>query len=169
MNMFFIYEKNIFKYLENKKCYLMMTGWDKLENKDRRYAESDFDSSKILKINKNVASKLINEYWDSGIRTWTFNCNEYSNGETYEKAKFHNFTHTYKDRLGKEKSYDNSYKLVWHQGHIYWAVHYHHYPRVMLYKFESIDKEPISLNNFVKWTNASHCRAIVNLSSKEIV
>ena len=58
---------------------------------------------------------------------------------------------------------------MWHQGHIYWAVHYHYYPRVMLYRFESIDKEPISLSNFVKWTNASHCRAIINLASKEIV
>ena len=27
----------------------------------------------------------------------------------------------------------------------------------------------ISLNTFVKWTNASHCRAIINLASKEIV
>ena len=120
----------------------MMTGWDKLENKDRRYTESDFSSDKLIKINKNKALRLINEYWDSCIRTWVFNSNEYSNGDTYEKAEFHEFIHTYKDKLGKEQSYTNSYKLVWHQGHIYWAIHYHYYPRVLLYKFESIDKEP---------------------------
>ena len=147
----------------------MMTGWDKLENKDRRYIESEFNNNKLIKINKNVALKLINEYWDSGIRTWAFNGNEYSNGDTYGKAKFHKFIHTYKDQLGKEHSYANAYKLVWHQGHIYWAIHYHYYPRVQLHKFESIDKEPVSLDSFVKWTNASHCRAIVNLSSKEII
>lgn len=146
----------------------MMTGWDKLENKDRRYAESDFSSDKLIKINKNKALRLINEYWDSCIRTWTFNGKEYSNGDTYEKAEFHEFIHTYKDKLGKEQSYTNSYKLVWHQGHIYWATHYHYYPRVLLYNFESIDKEP-KLKSFVKWTNAIHCRAIVNLTSKEIV
>ena len=71
-------------------------------------------------------------------------------------------------RLHRTTLMDN-YKLVWHQGHIYWAIHYHYYPRVQLHKFESIDKEPISLDSFVKWTNASHCRAIVNLSSKEII
>lgn len=145
-----------------------MTGWDKLENKDRRYNESDFDSDKLIKINKNKALRLINEYWDSGIRTWIFNGNKYSNGDTYEKAKFHKFIHIYKDKSGKEQSYTNSYKLVWHQGHIYWAVNYHYYPRVLLYKFESIDKEP-KLKRFVKWTNAIHCKAIINLTSKEIV
>ena len=77
----------------------MMTGWDKLENKDRRYIESEFNNNKLIKINKNVALKLINEYWDSGIRTWAFNGNEYSNGDTYGKAKFHKFIHTYKDKL----------------------------------------------------------------------
>ena len=168
MARFFIYKKNVFKYLENKKYYLMMTGWDKLENKDRRYIESEFDNDKLIKINKNIALKLINDYWDSGIRTWTFDGNEYSNGDTYENAKFHKFIHTYKDKSGKEKSYTNSYKIIWHQGHIYWGVHYHYYPRVLLYKFESIDKEP-KLKSFVKWTNAIHCRAIMNLTSKEIV
>ena len=33
MARFFIYKKNVFKYLDNKKYYLMMTGWDKLETK----------------------------------------------------------------------------------------------------------------------------------------
>ena len=79
MARFFIYKKNVFKYLENKKYYLMMTGWDKLENKDRRYIESVFNNNKLIKINKNVALKLINDYWDSGIRTWAFDGNEYSN------------------------------------------------------------------------------------------
>lgn len=169
MARFFIYENNVFKFLENKKYYLLMTGWDILENKDRRYYENQFDGNKLIKINKNKALRLINEYWDSSIRTWTFNGNEYSNGDTYMNAKFHKFIHTYKDKYGEEHSYTNAYKLVWHQGHIYWCVHYHYYPRVQLHKFESIDKEPISLYSFVKWTNASHCRAIVNLSSKEII
>lgn len=169
MARFFIYKKNVFKYLDNKKYYLMMTGWDKLENKDRRYIESEFDNDKLIKINKNVALKLINDYWDSGIRTWAFDGNEYSNGDTYENAKFHKFIHTYKTKSGEERSYTNNYKLVWHQGHIYWAIHYHYYPRVQLHKFESIEKEPVSLDSFVKWTNASHCRAIVNLLSKEII
>ena len=169
MARFFIYKKNVFKYLENKKYYLMMTGWDKLENKDRRYIESEFDNDKLIKVNKNVALKLINDYWDSGIRTWAFNGNEYSNGDAYEKAKSHGFVHTYKNKEGEDKPYVNIYKLVWHQGHLYWAAHYHYYPRVLLYKFESIDKEPVSLDSFVKWTNASHCRAIVNLTPKEIV
>ena len=40
----------------------MMTGWDKLENKDRRYIESEFDNDKLIKINKNIALKLINDY-----------------------------------------------------------------------------------------------------------
>ena len=78
MARFFVYENNIFKYLENKKYYFMMTGWDKLENKDRRYSESDFENGKLVKINKNEALRLINEYWDSGIRIWTFNNNELS-------------------------------------------------------------------------------------------
>ena len=51
MARFFIYKKNVFKYLENKKYYLMMTGWDKLENKDRRYIESEFDNDKLIKEN----------------------------------------------------------------------------------------------------------------------
>lgn len=169
MARFFVYENNVFKFIENENYYLMMTGWDKLENKDRRYYESHFDSNKLVKINKNEALKLINEYWDSGIRTWTFNGNEYSNGEAYIKAKSHKFIHTYKDKSGKEHSYANEYKLVWHQGHIYWAVHYHYFPRVQLYKFESIDKEPISLYSFVKWTNASHCRAIVDVALNETI
>lgn len=91
MARFFVYENNIFKFIENENYYLMMTGWDKLENKDRRYYESHFDSNKLVKINKNEALKLINEYCDSGIRTWAFDDNEYSNGDTYENAKFHKF------------------------------------------------------------------------------
>ena len=166
MTRFFVYENNVFKFIENKNYYLMMTGWDKPENKDRRYYESHFDSNKLVKINKNEALKLINEYWDSGIRIWSFNGNEYSNGDSYENAKFHKFVHTYKTKSGEEHSYSYAYKLVWHQGHLYWAIHYHYYPRVLLYKFESINEEP---NVFVKWTNASHCRAIVNLTSREMV
>lgn len=166
MTRFFVYKNNVFKYLENKKYYLMMTGWDKLKNKDRRYSKSDFESGKLVKINKNEALRLINEYWDSGIRIWSFNGNEYSNGDSYENAKFHKFVHTYKTKSGEEHSYSYEYKLVWHQGHLYWAIHYHYYPRVLLYKFESINEEP---KNFVKWTDASHCRAIINLTSREIV
>ena len=169
MARFFVYENNVFKFIENENYYLMMTGWDKLENKDRRYSESDFENGKLVKINKNEALRLINKYWDSGIRIWTFNNNEYSNGEAYIKAKSHKFIHTYKTKSGEERSYANEYKLVWHQGHIYWAVHYHYYPRVQLHKFESIDKEPISLYSFVKWTNASHCRAIVNVALNETI
>ena len=162
MARFFIYENKVFKFLENEKYYLIMTGWDRLENKDRRYYENQFDGNKLVKINKNKALKLINEYWDSGIRTWTFDGNEYSNGDTYINAKYHKFKHTYKTKSGEEQSYMNEYKLVWHQGHIYWAIHYHYYPRVQLHKFESIDKEP-KLKSFAKCTNASHCRAIVDV------
>ena len=144
----------------------MMTGWDKSENKDRRYNKSDFDNDKIVKLNKKKALRLINEYWDSGIRTWKFNGCEYSNGDTYTNAKYHKFKHTYKTKSGEEQSYMNEYKLVWHQGHLYWAVHYHYYPNVLLYKFESIGEEP---RNFVKWTNASHCRAIVNVALNETI
>lgn len=168
MARFFVYENNIFKFIDNEKYYLMMTCLDILENKDRRYYENQFDSNKLIKINKNEALKLINEYWDSGIRTWAFDGNEYSNGDTYENAKFHKFIHTYKDKSGEEHSYANEYKLVWHQGHIYWAVNYHYYPRVQLHKFESIDKEP-KLKSFVKWTNASHCRAIVDVVLNETI
>ena len=144
----------------------MMTGWDKSENKDRRYTKSDFDNDKIVKLNKKKALRLINEYWDSGIRTWKFNGCEYSNGDTYINAKYHKFKHTYKTKSGEEQSYMNEYKLVWHQGHLYWAVHYHYYPNVLLYKFESISEEP---HNFVKWTNVSHCRAIVNVALNETI
>ena len=106
---------------------------------------------------------------DFDIRTRVFNGNEYSNRDTYENAKFHKFIHTYKTKSGEERSYTKNYKLVWHKGHIYWDIHYHYYLRIQLHKFESIDKEPISLDSFVKWTNAFHYRAIVNISSKEII
>ena len=169
MAQFYSYNNNIYKYFKDKQYYLMMTGWDKLENKDRRYVENDFDSNKLIKINKNVVLMLINKYWDSGVRKWTFRGDEFSNGDTYGQAKSHGFVHTYKNKEGEDKPYVNIYKLVWHQGHLYWAVHYHYYPRVLLYKFESVDKEPETLKSFVKWTDASHCRAVVNLTSKEIV
>lgn len=164
MEQFYSYNNNIYKYFEDKKYYLLMTGWDKLERKDRRYKEDELDASKLLKINKNVAHQKINEYWDNVINIWEFNGEMYSNEETYDNAKYYEFKHEYKTQFG-ECSYCNRYKLVWHQGKLYWAIHFHYYPRVQLYKFKNLNTEP-SHKDFVKWASAKYCRGIVNLHNK---
>lgn len=184
-NGFYEYNGDILKWSSNKGYFLKMTGWSD-KNPDRRILESELKVDKLNKINKALALEQINTIWNSGVREWEFDGQKYENSiQEWNKIPKHRFPHTWieKDKivgfskeLGRyvreplpepiEHTYYNAYKLVWHQGHVYWAICSHYWPRVQLMAVESLDIEP---HDFIKWTNVYNCRGIVNLKTGEAV
>lgn len=166
-NNYYLYDKNIIKYSEKSGYFLMMTGWDKTKNHDRRILPCMINDDKFEKINKNKALEMINTYWNSGVRTWEFNGVKYDNScENICHCPWHEFEHSWFGHDNIKHTNKYSYKLVWHQGHIYWACWHHYYPRTLLYEFVDLNTEP---HDFVKWTKADNCRGIVDLTTNLLV
>lgn len=166
---FYLYNNEVYKWSENQGYFLQMTGWE--IGADRRKLTCEFDESKLEKMKKNKALALINAKWNSGTRTWchgnSFYSNEHNADAMWSKIPYHDFKHTYKNRLGEEVSYFNRYKIVWHQGKLYWCDNYaNYYPQVQLYEFVDVNKEP---RKYIKWTNLKNCRAITNEYTKQII
>lgn len=186
-NGYYEYKGDILKWSPNKGYFLKMTGWDDI-NPDRRVLSCEINTDKLNSISKDWALEAINTFWNSGIREWEFNGQKYNNSiQDWHKIPFHDFPHTwyeeyksvFDEALGKyvrkllpepiEHTYYNKYKLVWHQGHIYWAIGDGNYwPRIQLISVESIDSEP-SYSNFHKWTSVHNCRGIRNIKDNKIV
>lgn len=102
--------------------------------------------------------------WESGVRTWVHDGETYSNeGEfprDFGQIPIHAFKHTYVDINGNTKVYYEQYRLVWHQGHIFWCQVYHYFPQLILLRFNGLDG--VDKEIFVKWTNVKNCRPIKN-------
>lgn len=181
---FYSYDGDIIKWSSNQQYFLKMTGWDE-NNPDRRLVLAEINTDKLKKMKRDKALYVINQYWNSGTRMWKFNGELYSNEVDVRKVEPHKFAHIYKQIYGKyelnpetgkyfqrkletpiEHTYYNEYKIVWHQGHIYWGLVSQYYPRIQLAEFESLDKEP---HNWVKWTSIDNCRGVVNLNTGKIV
>lgn len=180
---FYEYKGDILKWSPNKEYFLKMTGWDD-KNPDRRILSCEIKEDKLVKITRAKALEKINTIWNSGSREWTFQGEVYSNEIPVEKSPYHKFTHTwtqsqryvydkendrqYYETLETpiEHSYDNCYKIVWHQGKVYWALIGQYFPQIQLAEIEAIDKEP---HNCVKWTNINNCRGIINIKTGEPV
>lgn len=156
---FYEYKGDIYCYNPDKKYYLKVTNWNSGE--DRRVYE--IDSSKLIRLKPEKAYAMISKAWNSGIRTWIHDGETYSNeGEfprDFGKVPFHTFKHTYTAANGTTQSYHEKYKLVWHQGHIFWCEVYY-YPQLMLSRFNGLDKADKKI--FAKWTNVKNCRPIRN-------
>lgn len=164
MGQYYEYKGDIYKYYNAPKdYYLKMTNW--ISGEDRRKYEFEIDKSKLVKISANVALSKTNSYWNSGIHTWTFNDVEYNNDGNLSmdinKVPRHKFTNKYIGRDNNLYSYDETYMLIWHQGHLYWMETYY-YPRVTLYKFDNIATKP---NVFAKWTDVKNCKPVKNVST----
>ena len=161
--MFYEYEGDIYEYYRDNGYFLKVTGW--VSGEDRRKYKWEIDIDKLKKLNKRDVKERINNIWNSGVRTWKFNGETYSNdgdlSVDYGKLPIHKFVHHFKSVDGLDREYVEQYRLVWHQGHLFWCKTYHYFPRVMLFRFESIDKEATS-DSFAKWTNVKNCKPVVN-------
>ena len=157
---YYKYEGDIYEYYKDKDYFLKATGWESGE--DRRVPRSKIDANKLVYINPEKARFMINEYWNTGVRTWIYNGVQYSNkGEfprDYDKVPNHEFTR--KSYFGYTSTHTETYKLVWHQGHLFWCEPYNYYPIVTLFQFEDINK--FNYRTFIKWTNIKNCRPVVN-------
>ena len=157
---FYEYEGNIYEYYKDNEYFLKTTGWNSGE--DRRIDKSKINIKKLVYIKPEKAKLMINEHWNSVTRTWVHNNVKYSNEGELPKDfyKIPNHTFTYTSKFNTDYTYTESYKLVWHQGHLFWCNTSCYWPRIMLFKFDDIDK----LDNtvFVKWTNIKNCKPVIN-------
>lgn len=184
-NGFYKYEGNILKWSTNKEYFLKMTGWD-IEHPDRRVLVCEINVDKLKSISTSKALEKINTIWNSGISTWEYKDSKYDNScmldsfGSYIKIPIHEFKHTYLVKtvydsnvhkyvnldVPVEKEYTNEYKIVWHQGKVYWAISGQYFPRVNLAPLIDINVEP---TNWVKWTNVKNCRGIVNVETNKVL
>ena len=159
---FWEYKGDIYCYNPDKNYYLKVTGWESGE--DRRVYKFEIDSSKLVHLKPEKAYAMINKAWNSGVRTWIHDGKTYSNeGEfprDFGQIPIHAFKHTYVDINGNTKIYYEQYRLVWHQGHIFWCKVYHYFPQLILFRFNGIDG--VGKEIFAKWTNVKNCRPIKN-------
>ena len=159
-NSFYEYEGNIYEYYKENGYFLKITGWEIGE--DRRIYKDKINVENLVRIKPEKAKFIINEHWNSGTRTWIHNNVKYSNKGELPKDfyKIPDHTFTYKSKSNDNIIYLGSYKLVWHQGHLFWCRTYSYWPRVMLFKFDDINK--LDKEVFVKWTNIKNCRPVTN-------
>ena len=167
----FLYVKdkhdNVWKYIPNKDHFIKISPWK--DREDRRVNRFQIEQ-KIIKgelvqySNKQGIKEIINKRWDETDVDWQhgddhFFVNKRTNDDDYFKAKEHKFRQTYKDRNGVEHEYFNSYRLVFYNGQLYWSHPYHYWPQVVLWEFESEDKEP-DVKSEMRWTKGYHLRPI---------
>lgn len=169
---FYLCDKHVYKWSDKGQYFLKMTGWESGE--DRRKSEKDLNLLNLKSIKRVNALELINTYWNSVTKTWEYDGKVYSNECTADfpnlnKIPQHKFPHTYKDRNGNDCTYYNSYKIVWHQGKVYWMDCYqNYYPQVQLYICVDMDIEP-DIPDYVKWTNIKNCKAITDVDTKSFI
>ena len=107
---FYEYEGNIYEYYKDNEYFLKTTGWNSGE--DRRIDKSKIDIKKLVYIKPEKAKLMINEHWNSGIRTWVHNNVKYSNEGELPKDfyKIPNHTITYTSKFNTDYTYTESYK-----------------------------------------------------------
>lgn len=158
MKQYYQINNTIYRFRPNHNDYLQMTNCD-CEH-DRRIQISDFSTCNPMKIKANQAENIINNYWNELTPVWNHNGDTYTAEPDACKAPDHLFKHTYETRTGESRSYNTSYKLVWHQGNLYWGAYYGTYiPRIQLWEFTDVDTEP---KKFCKWTKITNCKQIIN-------
>lgn len=169
---------NIWKYTE-AGYFIKVSPWKSGEDRrvNRFEIENLIKNGKLVQYStkSNVFEKL-NKRWDNTIYQWIHDGILYQvelqnkNGEDFFKAPVHKFIHKYKDASGNYREYFNEYRIVFYNGNIYWANSYHYWPQVILWKFESIDKEPNrNLNSYQRWTKGYHVRPIWNTNKQEYI
>ena len=164
-------DNNIYKWNANNGHFIKLTGWESGE--DRRKYLSEIRQEFLETLNSDVARELVNKYWMSGIREWEHDGIRYNNDDTGLKSLWceipdHIFEKTYKDANGKKHTYAEKYKVVWHNGHIYFAQTFHYYPRIILKRLIDINEEP-KLFAKQKWVHVRNLRPVKNLSTNKYI
>lgn len=141
-------------------------------NEDRRLFDFELKGIELRQINKLKGLEIINKQYHDYQTEWEFNGKRYKVLKSSEKnSTFFNrertpkrctlftFVHEYTNREGKIRQFCNGYYLGWFRGKLYWVEDVGHFPRLMLYKFEKIEKEP-RFNDFAQWTHAKCVKII---------
>lgn len=177
----FIYVKdkhdNVWKYIPSKDHFLKISPWKNGEDRriNRYLIEKLITNGKLVQYTKRSGIReIINKRWDNVDFEWDYNGDHFivdalrSNDDIFFKAKIHKFPQTYKDRNGKETTYYNEYRLVFYNGHLVWATPLHYWPQVILWTFESEDKEP-SIKSDMRWVNGKHLRPIYSVKNGDYI
>lgn len=156
---------NVWKYTDNKH-FLKITPWE--DGEDRRVnayqVEKWIESGKVKQMaTTQKVYEIVNKRWSGVSREWDFKHDHFTvkeagEGGTWEEAPWHIFKSSYK--VGdKEFEIVDRYKLIFHNGHLYWSNCYVYYPIVLLMPFKDIDSPPERTCRNV-YTKAKNCRAI---------
>ena len=157
---------NVWRYSESKKHYIKLTPWK--DGEDRRVNVFEIEqlvkANKLMPISKLEARTLTNKRWDDHSTSWVFNGQTFEVKERSENKDIdfpmHTFVQYYIGADAQKHSLVNRYRLGYYNGDLVWWWSYHYYPQTYVYKFESIDKEPDTMNFW--YTDCRHIKPIFN-------
>lgn len=159
-------QKNIFFkasdgaiYKTTEKPYVLLMTPSKKDS-DRRIGWDVFSQIDVVRINKNVANKEINEAWRKTPQKWEHNGLKFTATDEpfLENAPIHDFPSTYTDKNGVEHTMHDYYRVGMYRGQIVWVGCGGQYlPQLYFFKFEALNKQPRS---FHSWTNVKCIKPI---------
>jgi hypothetical protein len=162
---------NVWKYVKAKDHFIKVTPWEPGEDRrvNRFEIEKLINKNELTQMtNKPAVHEIINRHWDECYYEWQYMNKLYAvdprnDKNHYMKAPLHKFEHSYKTADGKVHTYTSDWRIGFNNGKIVWVSAFHYYPRVIIAKFESLDKEPCGDN--YSWTTYCHVRPIYEVST----
>ena len=133
--------------------------------------EKRFNEDKVEIIKKNIALMNVSKIYADYTTEWEYNNTVFK----VMPRKFYEDKNVFKNKLKDlpthefsiNSNYTEKYKLVWFQNKLYWLKFWHYYPKVCLYKFKNIDRQPNLGSDFVLWTDVKNIKPIINCDTNE--
>lgn len=147
--------KEIFKYSKSNNYWIKVSPWKPQE--DRR----KFNCDGCSELNSKDATQMLNKVFDLISSTWD-NYSVYSNFDEIDYADVPYHYWQFDDKIYR-------FRIIWHQGRLYWAQFGKYMPRIQLYNFYNDSTPPPFDKGPVKLTNFRHCKPVWDMKNKKFI
>lgn len=138
--------KEIFKYSKANNYWIKVSPWDNKEDRRR------FNDNNSIALTPKDATQILNKVFDNVTSVWDYEDKHYVVSQNLDEIDYANVPYHYFD--------NKRFRIVWHQGRLYWAYFGNKMPRLELYSFYNLDTAPSVNKGPVKFTNFRHCKPI---------